>query len=244
MTKLFLSRLNGPGGAAAATVIINVSSGAAHFGLPLMSLYNSSKGALDMFTEGVQYELAALDPPVIIKLVVPHGGIQSTNFGSNAAAKLKPLQSSADLVLKYGAFAQRSQAKFSQMAGHSMPIEMVAEKVWDAATDGSSKLRYFISVAQCRTKLKEEDGGMCGFGDFWMKRTQDMSNTCEASSRNREILITRTRHVIKSNPLILLRPDYLQKDAATEASPSATLLTESTSTNSLLTVHAKPPWSP
>lgn len=57
-------------------VIINISSGAGLFTLPMISLYCASKYALEGFTEALAYELASQN--IIIKLVEPHGGVTAT----------------------------------------------------------------------------------------------------------------------------------------------------------------------
>ena len=45
---------------------------------------------LDLFAEGASFELGALQPAVAVKVVVPHGGVQSTSFGASSNAA--PLQ--------------------------------------------------------------------------------------------------------------------------------------------------------
>jgi short-subunit dehydrogenase len=61
-----------------AGTIVNVSSGAGVFSLPLISLYCASKFALEGFSEALSYELAALN--IVVKIVEP-GGVSGTNFG-------------------------------------------------------------------------------------------------------------------------------------------------------------------
>ncbi|KAH8901770.1 NAD(P)-binding protein [Thozetella sp. PMI_491] len=159
LIKIMLPHLREAGKAGSNPVVVNVSSGAAHFGLPLTSLYNASKAALDMFTEGVQFELAALEPPIPIKVVVPHGGIQSTNFGASLGAGMKTFQSDAEIVKMYGAFVQRSVAKFMEMSGHSMTVETAAQAVWTAATDGTTRLRYFVAAEGAGANLQRRMQG-------------------------------------------------------------------------------------
>ena len=156
-------------------MIVNVSSGGAHFGLPLSCLYNSSKAALDMFTECVQYELAAIKQPIAVKLVVPHGGIQSTNFGQSAFARIAPLETEPELAQKYGPFIQSSMAKFGKIGTQSMPVEMVAGKVFEAATDGRPKLRYFVASAEGGQQLRKRMEGAVG-GES-LDETDDKYNT-------------------------------------------------------------------
>jgi short-subunit dehydrogenase len=48
-------------------VIINMSSGAGIFTLPMISLYSASKVALEGFSEALSFELLALGIVVVIK---------------------------------------------------------------------------------------------------------------------------------------------------------------------------------
>ena len=64
-------------------VIINISSGAGFYTVPMISLYCASKFALEGFSEGLAYELASQN--IIVKIVEPHGGVTSTSFNERAA---------------------------------------------------------------------------------------------------------------------------------------------------------------
>jgi short-subunit dehydrogenase len=58
--------------------VINVSSGAGLWSLPMTSMYSASKFALEGFTEALSYELASQN--IFVKLIIPHGGVTSTDF--------------------------------------------------------------------------------------------------------------------------------------------------------------------
>lgn len=119
--------------------IVNVSSGAGVFGLPMASMYCASKFALDGFTEAVSYELASQN--IIAKLVIPHGGIAGTEFHNRSAENFAKGTGLSD----YDAFLAKTQAAFAAMGGGKMmPAEYVASQIVTAATDGRRKLRYFI----------------------------------------------------------------------------------------------------
>ena len=62
-------------------VIVNVSSGAGVFTLPMISLYCASKFALEGFSESLSYELARLG--IAVKIVEP-GGVTNTGFGERS----------------------------------------------------------------------------------------------------------------------------------------------------------------
>ena len=66
--------------------IINVSSGAGLFGLPMISLYSASKFALEGFSEALSYELGSQD--IAVKLVIPHGGVTATRFSNVRSEEL------------------------------------------------------------------------------------------------------------------------------------------------------------
>ncbi|KAH7925964.1 short-chain dehydrogenase reductase SDR [Leucogyrophana mollusca] len=124
VTRLLLPhfRARGRGG------VINVSSGAGFWGLPASSMYSASKFALEGFTEALSYELAAQG--VFVKSVVPYGGVTQTAFVARFSA---------------GEFMGRIAAAYAKMvAGARVSAGDVAERIYEAATDGTKQLRYFI----------------------------------------------------------------------------------------------------
>lgn len=119
--------------------ILNVSSGAGLFTLPLISLYCASKFALEGFTESLSYELASQN--IAVKLVIPHGGVTSTSFNATSA---KAFGIAPDLS-DYDGFVERTNAAFARMAAAStIAADDVAQLILDALTDGSDRLRYLI----------------------------------------------------------------------------------------------------
>ena len=119
--------------------IINVSSGAGHFTLPMISAYCSSKFALEGFTEALSYELLALG--IDVKLIIPHGGVGETAFQQRAASDF----ANADTPPAYTPFVENSVATFARLGGAlTMTSTDVANAVHDAATDGTQRLRYFV----------------------------------------------------------------------------------------------------
>jgi NAD(P)-dependent dehydrogenase (short-subunit alcohol dehydrogenase family) len=120
-------------------MIVNVSSGAGIFTLPMISLYCASKFALEGFTEALAYELLALN--IGVKLVEPHGGVSATSFGERSAGDNAIDPSLSD----YEDFLKRSQQAFARMAAARMVSSSdVAETIHEAVTDGSERLRYLI----------------------------------------------------------------------------------------------------
>lgn len=119
--------------------IINVSSGAGFFTLPLLSLYCASKFALEGFTEALAFEMAAIN--VKVKLIEPHGGVSSTRFSDRSGAEAQQAAEIAD----YAHFVDTTQALSGKMRGAKMmPASDVAAAIYAAATDNSDQLRYLV----------------------------------------------------------------------------------------------------
>jgi len=116
--------------------IINVSSGAGVFTLPMISLYCASKFALEGFSESLSYELASQN--ISVKIVEP-GGVISTDFGKRSGAEAAQGQPIAD----YQVFFQQTLAVFDGLrAGRLATEEDVAKVIYQAATDNTDQLRY------------------------------------------------------------------------------------------------------
>lgn len=122
-------------------VIVNVSSGAGVFGLPMISLYNASKFALEGFSESLSYEL--LSQNILVKIVEP-GGVLSTDFGKRSAAEAaqqKPAP--AD----YDAFTAGTLKVFDSLrAARLATSDEVAQVIFEAASDDTDRLRYVATA--------------------------------------------------------------------------------------------------
>ncbi|KQS76389.1 SDR family oxidoreductase [Rhizobium sp. Leaf383] len=116
---------------------VNVSSGAGIFALPMISLYNASKFALEGFSESLSYELAALG--IGVKIVEP-GGVLETKFGNRSGAEFATTSTPSD----YDGFVRGAGAVFDGLrrSGGKSTSQQVAEVIYRAATDGSNRLRY------------------------------------------------------------------------------------------------------
>ncbi|HVJ42408.1 MAG TPA: SDR family oxidoreductase [Dongiaceae bacterium] len=130
-----------------AGLIINVSSGAGLFTLPLLSMYCASKFALEGFTEALAYELAAQN--IGIKLIEPHGGVSSTAFGARVTEEVKAQAADSGIdagalhLADYDRFVTATHAAFDEMrAQRMMSADDVAAVILAAATDGTDRLRY------------------------------------------------------------------------------------------------------
>ncbi len=115
-------------------VIINISSVGGRMTYPLGTLYHGSKWAVEGLSEALHYELSALG--IRVKLVEP-GGVK-TDFGGRSfvfthdpeLTDYQPLVDMAAAALEEGT-----------PSGSQEPVE-VAEVIFEAATDGTSRIRY------------------------------------------------------------------------------------------------------
>lgn len=133
-------------------IIINISSGAGIFTLPMISLYCASKFALEGFSEALSYELASQN--IAVKLVIPHGGVNSTDFSARSAQ-----DSSNDAMLTdYDEFIRQTNAAFAGMtAARTISSNDVAKAIYEAATDETNRLRYLVGDdARGFIKAKQE----------------------------------------------------------------------------------------
>lgn len=117
--------------------IINISSGAGLYTLPMISIYCASKFALEGFTEALAFELESQN--IFVKSVIPHGGVTATNFSSRA------MELAPGTPESYAPFVQNTVTAFGNMtAARTIDAEDVAAVVYGAATDGTDKLRYLV----------------------------------------------------------------------------------------------------
>jgi len=114
-------------------VVVNVTSSVTLKSLPLLSVYTSSKAAVNAFTESLALELEPFN--VRVRLVLP-GRAPSTSFGDNARPRMA---GSA-----HEAYADFTQAVFAAVRNTTTPVtsaQDVAEAVWRAVTDPAAPMR-------------------------------------------------------------------------------------------------------
>ena len=116
-------------------ILINVASMGGRLGFPLYSVYNSTKWAVEGFSEALQYELKPLN--VKVKVIEP--GVIKTDFYDRSLEKAN----CEALMDAYGDILQRGQ-KYMQETAMRTGIEprAVAQTIYRAATDNSNRLRY------------------------------------------------------------------------------------------------------
>jgi NAD(P)-dependent dehydrogenase (short-subunit alcohol dehydrogenase family) len=126
-------------------VIVNVTSSVTLASMPLAAAYTASKQAIEGFTGSLAHELAAFD--VRVKLVEP-GYAPTTRFAENTDIPVMDL-----IPETYADFARPIFAAFAQPSLTTRESD-VAEAVWQAANDTSSRLNFpagadAVALAKC-----------------------------------------------------------------------------------------------
>ena len=134
-------------------LIINISSMGGRITLPTLSLYHSTKFAVEGFSEALSYELASQN--IRIKLIEP-GSIKTDFQGRSMDLYFD------DSLTDYKEFVdnyREARKKMSENPNRGGYPEMVAEAIYKAVTDGSTQLRYLVGDdAKAYVKIKEESG--------------------------------------------------------------------------------------
>lgn len=132
--------------------IINISSVGGRAAFPLYSLYHGTKWAVEGFSESLNFELAPFG--IRVKLVEP--GAIKTDFTTRSLDVLKK-----DGLNAYDDFIRRFREGWSAGRSASTP-DMVAEVIYQAATDGTDQLRYIAGedarmVIETRARISQEE---------------------------------------------------------------------------------------
>lgn len=114
--------------------IVNISSMGGKFTIPYYGVYNSTKFAVEGFTEGLWYELAQFG--IRVKMIEP--GAISTDFYSRS----KKVGTRLDFAALYNAMLEKLWKQYGTAGiGGSSP-ELVAKTIYKAAKSRSQRLRY------------------------------------------------------------------------------------------------------
>ncbi len=114
-------------------IIINVSSMGGKITFPLGSLYHGTKFAVEGISESLQYEVEQFG--VKVKIIEP--GAIATDFAGRS------FDFSHDSSLKeYQNIVDKINQAFSKMITNASTVDVVTKVIYEAATDGKSKLRY------------------------------------------------------------------------------------------------------
>lgn len=118
-------------------VLINVASMGGRIGFPLYTLYNSTKWAVEGFSEALQYELKPLN--IKVKMIEP--GVIKTDFYDRS----QDTADSTALTEAYGNILKRGQKFTGENAVRTgTEPRVVARAIYQAATDAGWRLRFPI----------------------------------------------------------------------------------------------------
>ena len=118
-------------------VLINVASIGGQLGFPLYSIYNSTKWAVEGFSEALQYELKPLN--IKVKIIEP--GVIRTDFYDRSM----DMADVTALTEAYVGVLKRSEKRTGEAAlRNSTEPRVVACTIYQAATDESWRLRYSV----------------------------------------------------------------------------------------------------
>ncbi len=131
VTKAFLPhfRANKSG------TIINIASVGGQITFPLYSLYHGTKWAVEGFSESLHFELKSLG--IKIKIIEP--GAIKTDFYDRSMDFLKK-----EGLTAYDDYSNICLQNMSQVSSTAPGPEIVAEKIFQAANENSSTLRYAV----------------------------------------------------------------------------------------------------
>jgi NAD(P)-dependent dehydrogenase (short-subunit alcohol dehydrogenase family) len=115
--------------------IVNVTSGVGYMAVPLLSLYVASKHAVEGLSESVAYELESQN--IRMKLVEP-GAMRNTAFAASGMAASE----AAPVPQGYRRYFDHALQAMMNYPFESTNEHAVAETVFQAATDETSRLRY------------------------------------------------------------------------------------------------------
>ncbi|EHB68232.1 MAG TPA: short-chain dehydrogenase/reductase [Paenibacillus lactis] len=134
--------------------VINVSSVGGRVAFPLLSLYHASKWAIEGFSESLFYEMAAHQ--IKVKLVEP--GNVATDFTGRSLDLLT--DTSLDAYASYTETVLQKQMNSFDV--HASEPKLIAETIFEAATDPSDRFRYLVGadahyLMDLRSKTSDEE---------------------------------------------------------------------------------------
>ncbi len=121
-----------------AGAIINVASMGGRLTFPLFSLYHGTKWAVEGFSESLQFELSPFN--IRVKIIEP-GAIKTDFYNRSMDVMTKPG------LTAYDPYVNRAMANMNKFGETAPGPEKVAQVIYQAATDGSGKLRYQVNSA-------------------------------------------------------------------------------------------------
>ncbi len=134
-----------------AGMFLNVSSIGGLMTYPLISLYHSTKWAVEGFSESLAYELRELG--IQVKLIEP-GGVD-TDFGGRSLVRGENVAALAD----YMPSVEKFMAAMAQPREGRSTAAQIAEGIYGAATDEATQLRYVLGADAKQTYAARQQVG-------------------------------------------------------------------------------------
>jgi NAD(P)-dependent dehydrogenase (short-subunit alcohol dehydrogenase family) len=116
-------------------MFLNVSSIGGRVTFPFISLYHSSKWAVEGFSESLSYELGELG--IQVKIIEP-GGVE-TDFGGRSL-----VFATKEGLTDYDKAVGQFQANMANSGLSYSTAEFLAEAIYNATTDGKTQMRYLV----------------------------------------------------------------------------------------------------
>ncbi|MNB72192.1 2-(R)-hydroxypropyl-CoM dehydrogenase [compost metagenome] len=134
--------------------IVNISSSIGFTAFPLLSIYTSTKHAVEGLVESLSYELESQN--ILIKLVEP-GSMPTTNFGANSA----PFAQELSIPPVYQPYFDNMMQTMIHYPFEYADEQAVADQIINAASDVTNRLRYVAGpdaeeMAKLRWSQSEE----------------------------------------------------------------------------------------
>lgn len=157
VTRAFLPhfRANGAG------LFMNVSSIGGRITFPFISLYHSTKWAVEGFSESLAYELGELG--IQVKLIEP-GGVDTDFSGRSLVMAMD------EKLTDYNEAAGKFQARMAEASNGGSTADYLAEQIFVAATDGKTQMRYLIGEDAVQNYAMREQAGDDAFMAGMRKR--------------------------------------------------------------------------
>lgn len=114
-------------------VIVNISSIGGKMTFPLGALYHGTKFAVEGISEALHFEMEAIG--VKVKIVEP--GMIKTDFGGRSLDFAND-----ESLLEYQKTIEKIMKGFEGFGANASEPEVVADVIYEAATDGTNRLRY------------------------------------------------------------------------------------------------------
>lgn len=125
--------------------IINISSIGGRVAFPAASAYCASKFAVEGFSESIRYELQQFR--VRVKVVEP-GPIQTDFYGRSED------EAANEIAANYNPFVTKVRENMHRSAESAPDGSVVAQTIYEAATDSSDRFRYRVNTKGILTARK------------------------------------------------------------------------------------------